>query len=364
MPASKRVTTDVLVLNQDVWLEGDAWQQFIAAHRSDAIAGDGVHGHPAWPQGYVQGTFMYMSRAAIDVVGLLNEQDFPLWGATAEWQLRACRQGFTATPATVPGMHHERHGAYGSSIQAALRDEPKEARRFLHTPPLVSVVMPCYNYGRYLPDAVASLIGGHTCLGDMPGQTFQAFDITIVDDQSTDDSWQIAQSLADDWKGIHAYRMPKNGGTAAAMNYGIERTYGRFILAMDSDDMWEPSALETLYAIVLEDDHAVPYPDYQIVMQGKRATKNANGRTVPDVWQMQDYDFERLLERNHVPAGCMFSREGWQVSGGYPVVFGTGRQDWAFAIALGRAGYCGVHVNEPLYFYRREGQNRTLAQQR
>ena len=75
---------------------------------------------------------------------------------------------------------------------------------------------------------------------------------------------------------------------------------------------------------------------------------------------MRPFDFDRLLDRNLVPAGIMFSRAGWKAAGGYPEAMRFGRQDWGFAVAMGQAGYCGVHVPEPLYLYRREGQNRTL----
>ena len=257
-------------------------------------------------------------------------------------------------------IHERGAAAYGSAITQTLAEQPGSRDLFIRTPPLVSVVISCYNYGRYLPDAIHSLIGGQTCLGQHPGQSFQAFDVTIVDDRGTDDSWQIAQSLADNWKGIHAIQMPKNGGTAAAMNYGIKNSYGRFIQAMDADDMLEPDALAAAYDVIQEYPDRVIYSDYQIVANGQKQTKTENGKTVLDIWKMQDYDFDRLLQRNHVPCGLMFSRKGWQASGGYPEAFGLGRQDWAFAIALGRVGYCGQHIPKPLYLYRREGQNRTL----
>ena len=77
--------TDVLILNQDVWFEGDGWLNELAelSREYDCI-GDGVMAHPAWPQGYVQGTFMYASRRAIEATGDMNARDYPLWGCTAE----------------------------------------------------------------------------------------------------------------------------------------------------------------------------------------------------------------------------------------------------------------------------------------
>jgi hypothetical protein len=78
------------------------------------------------------------------------------------------------------------------------------------------------------------------------------------------------------------------------------------------------------------------------------------------VFKMQDYDFELLLQKNQVPCGVMFHKSGWEACGGVPESFRFGRQDWAFAVALGEKGYCGQRIPKPLYYYRREGQNRSI----
>ncbi len=241
--------TDALILNQDAWLEGERWQKLVMGWQSEGIGvgGDGVMNHPAWPNGYVQGTFMYMSRAAIDAAGLLNSRDYPLWGATAEWQMRACRKGFKAIPmSSVPGLRHEhRRRRHGSSIRQILKREPHNQEWFVRTPPMISVIVPCYNYGRYLADAVNSLVGGPTSLGKMPGQTFQSFEIIIVNDGSQDETHEIASALADDWKAIRYVHLKKNQGLPAALNAGIARARGEYISILSADDMREPWHYET-----------------------------------------------------------------------------------------------------------------------
>lgn len=347
--------TDVLILNQDVVQVSDAWIGEIARLREKyAVIGDGVMNHPAWLHGYIQGTCMFIRRDAIKAVGGFNERDWPLWGATAEWQLRACRKGFKALPMdTSAWFTHSRTGRYGSSIDEFVRQEPEHADWAKRTPPMITVVMACYNYGRYLPDAITSLRGGMTSLGDHPGQTFAAWECIIVDDASTDETPTIAQGLADAWQGIHYIRLAKNSGTAVAYNTGIKAGHGRYYMPLSADDMLEPDALEKMYRILEADSGAMVYTDMQLFRDGQRGK----------LWQMKDYDFESLLERNHVPAGIMVSREAWRKVGGYPAGFKWGREDWAMAVALGRAGYCGVHIPEPLYLYRRAGQNRSARNQ-
>lgn len=352
--ATESYGTDVLILNQDSWLEGDTWLAQVRGWQTAgyAIAGDGVMKHPAWPKGYVQGTCMYMSRAAINKVGLLNERDYPLWGATAEWQLRACRLGFKAFPCEVQGFHHAegRGKRFGDSITAALKSEPNHKEWFIRTPPAISVIVPCYNYGRYLSDALNSLLGGPTCLGPFTPQTFQSFEVIIVDDKSTDDSWKIAKALADDWKAIRAIRNPSNVGTAATINAGVKAAHGKYITVLSADDMMETKRLETLYRASEANPHSVIYDDLYLFADGKRTER----------LQLPGYDFDKVLFKNPMHAGIMYPRAAWQECNGYPEIMRDGREDWAFNVALGARGYCGIHLNESLYLYRREQQNRSV----
>lgn len=349
-------TTDVLVLNQDVWFEGQGWLEILAHERVRyALIGERIRGeHPAFPQGYIHGTFMYLRRDAIDAVGLLNARDYPLWGNTAEWQWRAARKGFGVLPLTdIPGFRHGRkpNEKFGASISHLLAKEPDKRSWLVRTPPLVSVIVPCYNYGRYLHDCIASLIGGHTDLGDHPGQTVQSLEIIIVDDASTDNSAEIGAALADDWKGIRFYGLSENVGTARALNYGIERAAGQYITFLSADDMREPDSLEKLVRACEEHPHSFAYDDVQMFGAGKRLRP----------WRMQEYDFELLLTKNHVHAGILYPRQAWVEAGGYPPQMNDGREDWAFNLALGQKGWCGVHVRHYGYLYRREGQNRSLT---
>lgn len=349
--------TDVLVLNQDAWFEDDRWVGLVDDYRNEGVAmlGERIKGdHPAFPHGYIHGTFMFLRRDAVDAVGLLNVQEYPLWGCTAEWQWRAARKGYVVLPLEqIPGFRHERRDdqRYGASITQLLAREPEKKPLLIRTPPLVSVIVPCHNYGRYLPDCIASLIGGQTSLGPHPGQTLQSFEVIIVDDASTDETPEIATRLANDWQGIRYYRLDTNVGTARALNYGIEAAVGQYITFLSADDMREASSLEKLVKACEEHPHSFVYDDIQMFGSGKLLRP----------WRFGEYDFEVLLNKNHVHAGILYPRQAWVDAGGYPPAMNDGREDWAFNIALGQAGWCGVHVRHYGYLYRREGQNRSLT---
>lgn len=346
--------TDVLILNQDSWLEGDKWAGLIATNQDRyALIGERIKGdHPAWPDGYVHGTFMYLRRDAIKTTGLLDAKHYPLWGSTADYQCRLARKGYESLAvADVPGFHHERNARpYGSAIAEMLNRKPELKGQLVRTPPTVSVIVTCYNYGQYLGDAIASLIGGTTFLGDTPGQSFQGFEVIIVDDGSTDDTAEVAQSLVSNAKGIHYIRQ-ENKGSASAMNTGIRAAHGRYIAPLDADDMMKSRRLELMLDMAERNPHGVVYDDVTIFNQEKVRT----------TWKMTSrYDFNTLLERNTMHKGLLYPRQAWRDVGGYAETMDKGREDWAFNIALGLKGWCGVYLNYEGYLYRRAGQNRTL----
>lgn len=350
----QQCSTDVLVLNQDVEFRGREAFDLIAHYKDEyALIGEAVSGnHPAWSMGYVHGSFMFMRRDAVQKVGLLDGKNYPLWGSTCEWQLRACRKGFKALPVRpIPGMIHKRKGNYGSSIQKLLQDDPAHKEWFIRTPPLVSVIVPSYNHGKYLPELINSLTGGNTELGHMPGQTFQSFDVIIADDCSTDDTQEIMRDLADPWKGIKYVRTRVNSGTSAACNLAIEASNSKYIARIDADDMRDTNSLEIMLDVQLANPHSFVYDDVQLF--------TPNG-LIAKIWRMRDYNFDELIEKNFIHAGIMFPRQAWIEAGKYPEEMRHGRDDWAFNIALGLNGWCGIHLENPGYLYRRHDNNRTL----
>ncbi len=97
--------------------------------------------------------------------------------------------------------------------------------------PLVSVIIPTYNYGRYLPRAIES------CLN----QSYTALEIIVVDDGSTDNTQEVAKRYQD----RIVYIRQENGGVSAARNKGLEQATGAFIAFLDADDYITEDAIQT-----------------------------------------------------------------------------------------------------------------------
>lgn len=103
----------------------------------------------------------------------------------------------------------------------------------------VSVVIPCYNYARYLPESVASA-------ADQQGVDVE---IIIVDDASTDDSPEIANRLAAAASNIQLIRHDRNCGAVETFNDGARRAAGEFLVRLDADDLLTPGSLARAVAV-------------------------------------------------------------------------------------------------------------------
>jgi len=100
-----------------------------------------------------------------------------------------------------------------------------------------SVIIPTYNYGRFLREAIDSV----------RSQTVQDFEIIVIDDGSTDDTQQILRSIAE--PRLRFFRT-ENRGISAARNEGLRHAAGQFIAFLDADDRWRPEKLKLQLAIM------------------------------------------------------------------------------------------------------------------
>ena len=99
--------------------------------------------------------------------------------------------------------------------------------------PTVSVIIPTYNCGHLVAEAVDSV----------RAQTYRDFEVIVVDDGSTDDTWPTIEKLAASWGKIRAIHS-EHAGLAAARNRAIARMRGEWIALLDADDLWEPQKLQ------------------------------------------------------------------------------------------------------------------------
>ncbi len=199
--------------------------------------------------------------------------------------------------------------------------------------PLVSVIIPCYNYARYLSDAVESVIA----------QTYQEFEIIIVNDGSTDNSREVAEQMVSVYPDhrIQLINQTNSGQPAISRNRGISEAKGEYILCLDADDMIDPAMLEECLDLLESDESiAVAYTD----------RRDFDG--VNQIVRAGNYDFSGLKYANHISYCALMRREVWEKVGGYRTNV-KGVEDWDFWIAAGARGYSGSRIPKPLFKYRR-----------
>jgi len=205
--------------------------------------------------------------------------------------------------------------------------------------PRVLFVVPCYNHGAHVGEAVASALAQ------------QAADarVVIVDDGSDDGSTPAAcDALAGDR--VRVVHQP-NTGLPAARNAGIEACREQdhaYFVWLDADDTVAPTFVRELHAAVVSanDDrvsHAYCYE--RIVAPGAEDT----------VWRTPAWDPDLLLLTNLHPVTALVRRDAMDALGPFDTAFREGYEDWELWVRASLAGYRGVRVEQPLFDWRRHG---------
>lgn len=121
--------------------------------------------------------------------------------------------------------------------------------------PKISIVIPTFNRAHLIKKAIESVLS----------QTFEDFEIIIVDDGSTDNTSEIINNLQDER--INYIKLEKNSGSCAARNKGIKISKGEWIAFLDSDDFWLPTKLEKQVNFIpkLSNDYAVIHCGIQLI---------------------------------------------------------------------------------------------------
>ena len=133
------------------------------------------------------------------------------------------------------------------------------------TKPLVSVVMPAYNAEKYISEAIESILG----------QTFENFELIIIDDGSTDDTLRIINKYSQADERIAVLKNDRNLGVSRTTNKGIEVARGKYIAIMNADDVSLPERLEKEFRFLEEN------PEVGIV-GGTMLVVSAGGRVLGD----------------------------------------------------------------------------------
>lgn len=268
--------------------------------------------------------------------------------------------GYLATPGDYDDLaaglayclkHRQTLGANGREmvkrftwerVAEQLRGIYDETLRRYHAPADVTVIVPCYNYGDKLPRAIESIMA----------QTYPAKEVIVIDNNSKDDTKEVAAHLSERYPNVRYVNEAKQG-VAHARNRGIAESATKYIVPLDADDEIKPLFLEVCVK-ALESDRslALAYTRLEWVKDG--------GETGLSEWPgLYNYD-GFLRKQNQVPTCCMYRRDVVQRLGGYRQRFapdGQGAEDAELWLRMGAHGYgAKLATVDPLFRYHLGGR--------
>jgi len=210
-------------------------------------------------------------------------------------------------------------------------------RRANHYNPKVTIIVPAYNEGKVLIGSVRSLLRSR----------YKNCDVLIVDDGSTDDTWEIAKQLAAKYQRVRAVHQ-KNGGKATALNNGIKKAKGEIIIGIDADTIFTPSTVTRL----------IRHFSNPFVGAVAGNVKVGNVQNMLTKWQTLEYTISINIERNAqallgavmiVPGACgAWRKQALLDAGGYSLA--TLAEDCDVTLSVHRFGYKVLQDNSAVSY--------------
>jgi GT2 family glycosyltransferase len=216
------------------------------------------------------------------------------------------------------------------------------------TQPKVSLIVPAHNYGRYVCQAIDSVLT----------QTMTEVEVIVIDDCSTDNTGEVLSAYDDDDR-VQVIRHTRNQGHINTYNEGLNRARGCYVGLLSADDYCLQShALARQVAVFEENPRVGLVYSAQVLVPASGPISEM--RPWPHDYVHSGLDeFRQLMKVNYVPAsGTLIRREVQDQLGLYdPRLPHSGDWDmWLRAFARGDVGY----IAEPLYAYRVHGQNMSI----
>jgi glycosyltransferase involved in cell wall biosynthesis len=231
-----------------------------------------------------------------------------------------------------PAIAAWRRGRAGNSWVGELMAESWQGQFPRLPDPEISVVIPCFNQGEYLHDAIRSVLR----------QDFPSWEIIVVDDGSTDPGTRnVLRKLSYPRTTVIRQR---NRGLSAARNAGMRLARGKLLIPLDADDELSGHFMSAMRAALLREPTA--------------AFAHCWTRLFGDqnlIWVDRPYNAYQLLISNSLVGCVLMSKAAWLEVGGYGESMLSGNEDWDLWLRFLENGWGSVEVPRPLFRYRRHG---------
>ena len=202
---------------------------------------------------------------------------------------------------------------------------------------LISIIIPMYNCSPYFDETISSVIA----------QTYANWEALCVDDCSTDDTYQKALSYAEKDPRIKVYKNEKNAGPSLSRNFALEKSSGRYVAFLDSDDVWMPEKLQKQLNFMEKTGASVCITDYMTIEE------DGTFRNIVSVPERTSY---KQFLSNTLTCSHTVLIDTAKVDRTLLVMPDIkAGQDFAAWLQITRAGHDFYGLNEPLAKYRRHG---------
>jgi teichuronic acid biosynthesis glycosyltransferase TuaG len=199
--------------------------------------------------------------------------------------------------------------------------------------PMISIITPSYNASLFIEHTIASV----------RMQTFQNWEMIIVDDCSTDNTPDILERIEKEDERIHVIYLNQNGGAAVARNIALQYAKGRFVAFLDSDDCWKPEKLQKQLSFMQTNNYAFTFTAYEFVTnEGVMLNKQISAPA--------QISYDDMLKNTII--GCLTVMIDRQIVGDFQMPNIRTRQDLATWLAILKKGINAYGLNENLAEYR------------
>ncbi|DAA86934.1 TPA: glycosyl transferase [Candidatus Gastranaerophilales bacterium HUM_2] len=197
--------------------------------------------------------------------------------------------------------------------------------------PKVSIIIPCYNQGKYVAEAINSALR----------QTFKDIEIVCVNDGSTDNSVEIIKSFENKYKNFIFLNNKENRGVIYSRNFAIKNCNGTYILPLDADDIIEPTYVEK--AVKILDNNS----NIGIVYCKAKIFGNYD-----KYWNLKPFNKSDILYENCIFCSALFRKSDFLKIGGYNNNMKYGCEDYDLWLSFIEQGLEVFQINEILFSYR------------
>ena len=153
----------------------------------------------------------------------------------------------------------------------------------------IDIIMPSYNKANYLDDSIKSII----C------QSLKNWNLYIIDDNSTDDSWKIINKYSK-LKNINIIKLKKNKGPSFCRNFGMRLSKSKYISFIDSDDTWDPKKLEKQIRFMEDNNFDFTYTDYTPFFERDGIKKIKKSTSL-----VESFNFETFIRNSSINTTTM-----------------------------------------------------------